>query len=78
MRALDNIEALADVGGESRRVAGDDAELFAAVEQVVENLVAEQAGGSGDDDHRSSFRSGLALIHTELYLRYTQFANLTR
>ena len=34
VRALDDIETLADVGRESRRVAGDDAELFAPVEQV--------------------------------------------
>jgi len=67
VRALDDIETLADVGRESRRVAGDDAELFAAVEQVVENLVADEAGGSGDDDDRSSFRSVLlAIIHRKL------------
>jgi hypothetical protein len=56
VRALDNVEALADVGRESRRIPGDGAELFAAVEQVVAHLVADEAAGSGDDDHRVAFR----------------------
>ena len=51
VRALDNVKVLADPGRELRRVAGDDPELFAAIEQVAEHLAADLAGGGGDDDH---------------------------
>ena len=32
-------------------IAGDDPELFAAIEQVAEHLAADLAGGGGHDDH---------------------------
>ncbi len=51
VRALDNLEVLADLGRELGRIAGDDPELFAAVEQVTEHLAADLVGGGGDDDH---------------------------
>ena len=51
MGALDDVEVLADAGRELRRIAGDDPELFAALEQVAEHLAADLAGGGGDDDH---------------------------
>ena len=51
MRALDDVEVLPDVGRDAGRVAGDDAELFVAIQQVVEDLAADLAGGGGDDDH---------------------------
>jgi hypothetical protein len=43
--------ALTDPGRELRRVAGDDPELFAAIEQVAEHLAADLAGRGSDDDH---------------------------
>src|SRR5580704_8329647 len=57
VRALDNLEALARSCRDAARVAANDAQRLAALEQVVEDLVADQAAGCGDDDHRSSSRA---------------------
>jgi hypothetical protein len=51
VRALDDVEALADAGRELSRIADDDPELFTAAKQVAEDLAADLAGGRGDDDH---------------------------
>ncbi len=51
MGALDDVEVLADADRELWRIAGDDPELFAALEQVAEHLAADLAGAGGDDDH---------------------------
>src|SRR5439155_365934 len=49
--ALDDVDAFAGVSWQSGRIAGDHPERFSAVEQVVEDLVADEAGRGGDDDH---------------------------
>jgi hypothetical protein len=65
VRASHDLDTLAGVGWDAGRGAGDDAERLAAVEQVLEDLVANEAGGGGDDDHRSSFGS-LATVYQHL------------
>src|SRR6266581_6049783 len=52
--ALDDLDALARTSRDAARVAADDAQRLAAVEQVLEDLAADQSAGYGDDDHRSS------------------------
>src|SRR6266481_2968252 len=69
VRALDDLDALARAGRDAARVAADDAQRLAAVEQVVKDLAADEAAGRGDDDHRSSacpMRSCIAMIYLKL------------
>src|SRR6266446_4535550 len=71
--ALDDLDGLARAGRDAARVAADDAQRLAAVEQVFEDLVADQAAGCGDDDHRSSSACSItciAMIHIRLDYRY--------
>ena len=51
VRPLDDLDALAYVRGKAGGVAHDHADRLVAVEHVAQNLVADQAGGRGDDDH---------------------------
>jgi hypothetical protein len=43
------------VRGKAGGITHDNADRLTAAEQVLEDLVADEAGGCGDDDHRSSF-----------------------
>jgi hypothetical protein len=55
VRSFDDLDALAHVRWEAGGVARDHAyRLAAALEDVVEDLVADQASGSCDDDHETS------------------------
>jgi hypothetical protein len=62
MRAFDDVDVFTDAGRESRWLAGDHPQRLSAVEQPVENLVADEAGGSSEDDHRSSFDPSIAML----------------
>jgi hypothetical protein len=55
VRPRDDLDAVAGLRGKAGGVTHDDADRLAAAEQVPEDLVADEAGGRGDDDHRSSF-----------------------
>lgn len=68
--ALDDLDALAYVGGDLGWVADDHTNLFAAFEEVFENLVADSAGGSGDDDH-CVFSIAVVTKPWQLYRRYS-------
>ena len=54
MRSLHDLDALARLRREARGVARDHANRLAAVENVLEDLVADSARGRGDDDHMIS------------------------
>src|SRR5262249_49813380 len=51
MRSLHDLNAVAGLRGEARRVARDHADSLAADEDAFEDLTADIAGGRGDDDH---------------------------
>lgn len=51
VRSLHDLDALARLRGKPGGIAHDHADGLSAVEDVVEDLVADLAGGSGDDDH---------------------------
>jgi len=55
---LYDLDALAGVRGKARGIACDHADRLVAVEQVVQNLMADQASGSGDDDHANHLQVG--------------------
>ena len=67
MGALHNFDSLAQVRGNFGRIARDDADGFAAAgEDIFEDLAADGAGGSGDDDHDVMF-SSIAGLYSKLY-----------
>jgi hypothetical protein len=51
VRSLYDLETPARLRGQARRVAHDDANRLIAAEEVLEDLVADLAGRSRDDDH---------------------------
>src|SRR5205823_4603485 len=51
-------DALAHAQGQTGGIACDHADGLCAVKNVVEDLVADQAGGSGDDDHENHLQVG--------------------
>ena len=51
VRALHNVDSFADMRRETRRVACDHADWLLATKNVLENLAADGAVGSGHDDH---------------------------
>jgi hypothetical protein len=52
--ALDHLDAPPRVRRDAGQVAGDQAELFIAAQEVLQDLAADVTGGCGHDDHRSS------------------------
>jgi hypothetical protein len=51
VRTLHDLDAVARLRGDPSGVAGDDPDRLAAAEEMLQNLVADGAGRSGDDDH---------------------------
>lgn len=51
MRATDDLDALAHVGRQFGRIAGDHAYGFVVVQQPGKHLAADVTRGCGDDDH---------------------------
>ena len=67
VRPLDDLNAIAGLRRKAGGVTHDDADRLAAAGQVLEDLVADEAGGCGDDDHRSSFlKPCIATIHIDV------------
>ncbi|GAA0490180.1 hypothetical protein GCM10010167_55400 [Paractinoplanes deccanensis] len=56
MGAGDDLDPAGDAGSEAGGVAGDDAHRRARVEQVLDHLATDLAGGSRNNDHASSQR----------------------
>jgi hypothetical protein len=54
VRPLDHLGALARPSGKAGRIPHDDADRLAAPENVAQDLGADQAGGRGDGNRRSS------------------------
>src|SRR5690606_28628095 len=59
VRALDDLDPVADALVEVRGVADDHANGAALFEQPVDELAADPAGGCGDDDHVSLHKLNL-------------------
>ena len=51
MRPLHDLDTLPCLRGKAGRVAGDHPDRLPGAEDVAQDLVADQAGGRGDDDH---------------------------
>ncbi len=54
VRSGDHVDAVANGGREPARVTDDDADRFAGIEQVPDDVAADVAGGCGDDDHEET------------------------
>ena len=62
MRSLHDLDALTSVRGKAGGIAYDHADWLGACEQVVQNLMADQTSGSGDDDHENHLQVGLTEV----------------
>jgi hypothetical protein len=51
VRPSHDLDTIVCSGRESGRISRNDAEGFSGVEQVLEDLAADQSGGGGYDDH---------------------------
>jgi hypothetical protein len=53
VRSRNHLDALECLRRQARRIADDHADRLVGRERSIEDLMADQAGGGGDDDHGS-------------------------